>query len=135
MAEALARSRFPATVRVESAGVDPADAAHPLAIEILRDEDGLDLRGHRPRPLTEVDFSRFDLVVLLASLSDEDALERVSASVERLHWLTEDPTAVGFDVRRDVWLDRFRDVRDALARRLDQLVARGHESFGPPGLR
>ncbi|MCB9629985.1 MAG: arsenate reductase ArsC [Sandaracinaceae bacterium] len=132
MAEALARVRLPASVHVTSAGRDPSLAVHPLAVETLREEDRLDLSGHQPRRLDAVDLGRVDLVV---SLAGRDALEGLPRGIERLHWDTEDPTLVSFDVRRDVLLDRFRDVRDALVRRLDQLVARGHESFGPPGLR
>jgi hypothetical protein len=62
-------------------------------------------------------------------------LASLPRGLERLHWPTEDPTLVSFDIRRDVLLDRFRDVRDTLVRRLEQLRTRGHESFGPPGLR
>ena len=131
MAEALAQKRFPG-LHVTSAGVSPNQAVHPLAVETLRDEDGLHIGQHRPRHLEGVDLSRVDLVV---SLAGPDVLAGLPRGLERLHWPTEDPTLVSFDVRRDVLLDRFRDVRDALVRRLEQLRTRGHESFGPPGLR
>jgi protein-tyrosine-phosphatase len=132
MAEALARVRLPTSVYVGSAGRDPCQTVNPLAAVTLRDEDRLDIGQHQPRALTAVDFTRLDLVV---SLAGRAVLEGVPRHIERLHWDTEDPTLVSFDVRRDVLLDRFRDVRDTLVRRLEQLITRGHESFGPPGLR
>ena len=132
MAEALARVRLPSSVCVTSAGRDPSQSVHALAVETLREEDRLDIRGHTPRPLSAVDLTRLDLVV---SLAGPEVLDGLPRSLERLHWDTEDPTLVSFEVRRDVLVDRFRDVRDTLVRRLDQLIARGHESFGPPGLR
>lgn len=131
MAEALARKRFPG-LHVTSAGLSPSESVHALAVETLRDEDSLDIRAHRPRPLSGVDLAGVDLVV---SLAGREVLEGLPRGLERLHWSTEDPTLVSFDVRRDVLLDRFRDVRDSLVRRLEQLRTRGHESFGPPGLR
>ena len=131
MAEALARKRFP-DLPVTSAGVVPSESVHALAVETLRDEDGLDIRAHQPRHLSSVDLSHVDLVV---SLAGPDVLTTLPRGIERLHWKTDDPTLVSFDVRRDVLLDRFRDVRDSLVRRLEQLRTRGHGSFGPPGLR
>jgi arsenate reductase len=131
MAEALAQKRFPG-LHVSSAGLVPSETVHPLAVETLRDEDTLDIRAHRPRHLDSVDLTQVDLVV---SLAGPDVLASLPRGLERLHWTTEDPTLVSFDVRRDVLLDRFRDVRDSLVRRLEQLRTRGHESFGPPGLR
>lgn len=131
MAEALAKKRFPG-LHVTSAGLSPTEKVHPLAVETLRDEDSLDIRAHQPRPLGAVDLARVDLVI---SLAGPDVLAGLPRGLERLHWTTEDPTLVSFDVRRDVLLDRFRDVRDSLVRRLEQLRTRGHESFGPPGLR
>lgn len=131
MAEALARKRFP-DLHVSSAGISPSESVHPLAVETLRDEDSLDIRAHRPRQLGSVDLTQVDLVV---SLAGREVLASLPRGIERLHWATEDPTLASFDVRRDVLLDRFRDVRDSLVRRLEQLRTRGHESFGPPGLR
>ncbi|MBP7682807.1 MAG: arsenate reductase ArsC [Deltaproteobacteria bacterium] len=131
MAEALARKRFP-ELPISSAGLVPSETVHPLAVETLRDEDSLDIRAHRPRHLGSVDLAQVDLVV---SLAGPEVLASLPRGLERLHWATEDPTLVSFDVRRDVLLDRFRDVRDSLVRRLEQLRTRGHESFGPPGLR
>ena len=135
MAEALARARMAPGLTIVSAGVTPSYEVHPLAVETLREEDNLDASAHQPRALDAVDLSEVDLIVSLAGRDALRGLPPESAGVERLHWETEDPTLVSYDVRRDVLLDRFRDVRDSLVRRIDQLKARGHESFGPPGMR
>lgn len=66
MAEALARRRFGDTVRVSSAGVrpqQPADAKS--AIETLKNEFGLDVSGHAPRSLQDIDLGAFDHVIVL----------------------------------------------------------------------
>jgi protein-tyrosine-phosphatase len=66
MAEALARRRFGDAVRVSSAGMrpqQPADAKN--AIEALRADFGLDVSGHVPRSLQDVDLGAFDHVIVL----------------------------------------------------------------------
>ncbi len=66
MAEALARRRFGNTVRVSSAGVrpqQPGDAKN--AIETLKAEFGLDVSGHLPRDVRDLDLDTFDQVIVL----------------------------------------------------------------------
>src|SRR5437667_3305014 len=66
MAEALARRRFGEAVRVSSAGLrpqQPEDARN--AIETLKAEFGLDVSGHIPRSVRDVDLNAFDYVVAL----------------------------------------------------------------------
>lgn len=143
MAEALGKRRARGSqIIVESAGIEPADAVHPFAVETMRAEDGVDISGHVPRSVTslsEADWARFDLVISLVPKETLIHHEAFAGSglpdIETLYWKTEDPTLANGDVRRDVLLDRFRDVHDQLKRRISQLARRGHESFGPPGMR
>ncbi len=66
LAEALARRRFGASVRVASAGIRPQrpeDAQD--AIDTLRQLFKLDASGHVPRDVAGVDLEAFDFVVSL----------------------------------------------------------------------
>lgn len=116
MAEGLARARFGGRVRVASAGSAPA-AVHPLAIAAL-DEIGIDASGHRSTSVDAIDPERVDVVVTLCA---EEVCPAFPGTVRRLRWPLPDPAgAGGSDAER---FDRFRAVRDELARRLETLDA------------
>lgn len=114
MAEGLARARFGDRVRVGSAGSSPA-VVHPLAIAAL-DELGIDISGQLSKSVATVDPSDVDLVVTLCA---EEVCPAFPGSAKRLHWPLPDPAGgPGSDADR---LERFRAVRDEIARRLDRL--------------
>ena len=116
MAEGLARARFGGRVRVASAGSAPA-AVHPLAVAAL-DEVGIDASGHRSTSVDAIDPEWVDVVVTLCA---EEVCPAFPGTVRRLRWPLPDPAgAGGSDAAR---LDRFRAVRDELARRLETLDA------------
>ena len=116
MAEGLARARFGGRVRIASAGSAPA-AVHPLAIAAL-DEIGIDVSGHRSTSVATIDPEWVDVVVTLCA---EEVCPAFPGTVRRLRWPLPDPAgAGGSDAER---LDRFRAVRDELARRLETLDA------------
>ena len=116
MAEGLARARFGSRARVASAGSSPT-AVHPLAIAALG-EIGIDIRGQRSTSVEAVDPTSVDVVVTLCA---EEVCPVFPGSVRRLHWPMPDPAgAAGADADR---LERFRSVRDEIARRLSDLDA------------
>ncbi len=116
MAEGLARARLGARVRVTSAGSSPT-SVHPLAIAAL-DEIGIDIRGQRSTSVEAVDPASVDVAVTLCA---EEVCPAFPGSVRRLHWPMPDPArATGSDADR---LERFRSVRDDIARRLADLDA------------
>jgi protein-tyrosine-phosphatase len=51
-------------VVVHSAGTDPAQHLNPAVIEAMK-EVGIDISAQRPRPLTDEDASRADVVVTM----------------------------------------------------------------------
>ena len=127
MAEGLARARFGGRVRVASAGSAPA-AVHPLAAAAL-DEVGIDAGGQRSKSVASIAPGSVDVVVTLCA---EEVCPAFPGAVRRLHWPLPDPAgAVGSDAER---LDRFRAVRDEIARRLPALDALlpGAPAPGPP---
>ena len=116
MAEGLARARFGVRVRVASAGSAPA-ALHPLTAAAL-DEVGIDVGGQRSKSVDSIAPGSVDVVVTLCA---EEVCPAFPGAVRRLHWPLPDPAgAAGSDAER---LDRFRAVRDEIARRLPALDA------------
>ena len=114
MAEGLARARFRGRAEVQSAGSNPA-SVHPLAIAAL-DEIGIDISGHRSKSVETIDAATIDLVVTLCA---EEVCPAFLGGARRLHWPLPDPAgADGAALER---LNRFRAVRDEIARRLDAL--------------
>ena len=123
MAEGLARARFGARARVASAGSSPT-AVNPLAVAAL-DEIGIDIRGQRSTSVDDVDPASIDMVVTLCA---EEVCPVLPGRVRRLHWPLPDPAGTsGSDAER---LERFRSVRDEIARRLANLDP---ELAGPDG--
>jgi arsenate reductase len=90
LAEALFRAEGGEGLEVESAGSHPKPAVNPLAVEVAREVLGLDLTGHRPKPLTQFLGDGFDVVVTVC----DDAAESCPVfpgAPERVHWSLPDP--------------------------------------------
>lgn len=116
MAEGLARARFGSRARVASAGSSPTKV-HPLAIAAL-DEIGIDISGQRSTSVEAIDPASIGVVVTLCA---EEVCPVFPGRVRRLHWPMPDPAgAAGSDAERR---ERFRSVRDEIARRLADLDA------------
>ena len=111
MAEGLARARFGERVRVQSAGSEPS-RVNPLAIDALR-EIGIDISSHTSKSVDTIDPSSVDLVITLCA---DEVCPMGLAGVARLHWPLPDPAGAGGGI------ERFREVRDELARRIDDLL-------------
>src|SRR5688572_3696362 len=52
MAEGFLRRSLAGRYEVQSAGTDPKDQVHPLAVKVMA-EEGIDISGHRPKPLSD----------------------------------------------------------------------------------
>lgn len=116
MAEGLARSMFGGRIRVESAGSRPL-RVHPHAVRVM-EEIGIDISGHRSKSVEEVDLASVDLVVTLCA---EEVCPARAAEARRLHWPIPDPADPSLP--RDQQLERFRDARDELRKRLEAEAA------------
>lgn len=118
MASALTRQLYGKSIYVASAGVrkgenDPFTAA-------VMEEIGIDISRHRPKTLDEIDEYEglnFDLVISLSPEAHHKAMELThSNALEVEYWPTPDPTAV--EGSREQRLDAYRNVRDALMKRI-----------------
>jgi protein-tyrosine-phosphatase len=126
MAEALARHYFGREIYFASAGLKRGEP-DPFAIAAM-DEIGIDISGHKPHTFEDLEDSNFDLIVTLSPESHHKALEFTRAmAVDVVYWPTMDATAA--QGSRETILDVYRAVRDALAKRIMQLLSieRGSE--------
>ena len=111
MAEGLARARYGARVRIQSAGSRPSQV-NPLAVEVMA-EVGIDITSQRSKSVDTIDPTTVDTVVTLCAEEVCPGFLRVARQV---HWAVPDPGAStgSQDERRE----RFRGVRDDIGRRL-----------------
>ena len=112
MAEALARSLFGDRVGVQSAG-SMATQVHADAVAAIA-ERGIDISAARSKSVDTIDPASVDLVITLCA---EEVCPIWPARIEHLHWPLPDPAGASATTR----LQRFRDTRDDLERRLSQL--------------
>ena len=123
MAEGLLNARAGGRYVAFSAGTHPTKI-QPLAIQALA-ELGIDISeaaGHRAKNLTEFIGQPVDLVVTVC----DDAAEECPffpGARRQVHWGYPDPSAAtGSEEER---LAVFRQVRDAIAARIDRFLAEG----------
>jgi protein-tyrosine-phosphatase len=121
MAEGLLKRRFGTRVFVDSCGLRKGDAIDPMAVLVM-DELGVDIFKHRPKSFNELEDDSFDLIISLAPQAHHRALEYTRhLAVDVEYWPTLDPSAV--EGSREVRMDTYRDVRDALDKRIAQRFA------------
>ncbi len=112
MAEGLARARWGAAVRVESAGSRPS-RVNPWAIEVMR-ERGVDLTAHASKSVDTIDPEGVDVVITLCA---EEVCPVFLGRARRLHWPMPDP-ALSAPLDDETMRARFRAARDAIDARL-----------------
>jgi protein-tyrosine-phosphatase len=108
--------RLPGAVHDEVSDEDVAAGVDPF-VEAVMAEIGCELAGHRPKTFDDLEDSSFDLVVSLTPEAQHRAVELArgrAADIE--YWPTVDPTLA--EGSREVRLEAYRQVRDALAERI-----------------
>ncbi len=120
MAEALARARFGARVRVQSAGTRPSQV-NPYAIAVMA-ERGVDMAGQHSKAVSTIDPATVDLVVTLCA---EEVCPLFLGAAARLHWPIDDPASADPSSSREEFLARFRRARDEIDARLHELTPAG----------
>ena len=126
MAEGLMKLMLGDRVYVDSCGVrtEESDEPDPFVVAVM-DELGFDTKGHHPKSFDELEDDSFDLVISLTPEAQHRAVELARGrAVDIEYWPTHDPTLVMGS--REIVLDAYRAVRDALAERIRQ-------RFPPPG--
>ena len=121
MAEAIMKHLHGQRIFVDSVGVRPGE--HDPFVDAVMDEIGIDITRHRVKIFEQLDDDYFDLIITLSPEAHHKALEMtrtMACDVE--YWPTNDATAV--DGSRETKLNAYRDVRDALLRRITERFAR-----------
>jgi protein-tyrosine-phosphatase len=95
---------------VLSAGTTPAERVHPEVVEVMR-ELGIDLSDRQPQLLTRELAEQADIVITMGC-GDECPYIPGKQYVD---WDLEDPKSQP--------IERVREIRDDIARRVEQLVA------------
>lgn len=113
MAEGLLREIGGNRLEVESAGVI-ASFVRPQAIEVMK-EIGIDISGHRSKPVEEFTGQSFDYVITVCDNAKESC-PVFPGNVKRIHWSFDDPAeANGSDEEKTAV---FRRVRDEIREKL-----------------
>lgn len=116
MAEGLLRHDAGDTFEVESAGTKPG-AVRPEAIQAMQ-EVGIDMSGHRSKPVDEFESQRFDYVITVCDHAKESCPVFLGAA-KRLHHSFEDPPPPSVSSEQER-LAIFRRVRDELRNYLQE---------------
>jgi arsenate reductase len=116
MAEGIARSFAPASVKISSAGSRPS-RLNPVAVKALA-EVGIDIRQHFSKSVDDVPPGDVDAVVTLCA---EEVCPVFLGKALRVHWGLPDPAGAGNTDEEQ--LQAFRKVRDELRRRLARVFA------------
>ncbi len=116
MAEGIARSRAPAGIRISSAGSTPS-RLNPLAVRAMA-EIGIDITGQHSKSVDDIPSEDVDAVITLCA---EEVCPVFLGHALRAHWSLRDPA--GASGTEEEQLQRFREVRDELRRRLSALFA------------
>jgi arsenate reductase len=114
MAEGLARDIFGDSALIQSAGVN-SSRVHPLAIEVMK-EIGIDLSHQWSKTIQEIDLSQVDWII---TLCDEEICTYSRLGLHKENWPCPNPTRGVFTANAQ--LDRFRDIRDFLRKKISEL--------------
>ena len=111
----------PERARAISAGTQPADAVHPVVVEVMK-EAGIDVSGHRPRRITP-ELARNARLLVTMGCGDQCP---VVPGLELADWPLPDP--------KDRPLGEVRAIRDDIRSRVLHLVTSrgwGRPAEGP----
>ncbi len=116
IAEGWARKLLPTSVRVWSAGSDPASVVNPHAVTVMS-EVGVDISTQVPKRISDVPLGDIDTIITLCA---EEVCVAMPGQIANEEWTYEDPAAAGdTDEAR---LEAFRVVRDDLKQRIPGLA-------------
>ena len=125
--EGFLRAALGDTANVQSAGSKPAGFVHPLAIKVMT-EVGIDISGHRSKPLTDFLEQPVHTVITVCGNVDQ-ACPIFPGQLNRHHWPFYDPAkAAGND---EEVLKCFRTVRDEMRRVFEAYAAGIKDTLKP----
>ena len=108
----------PSKAQAESAGTEPGDRVHPEVLAVMQ-EVGIELSGVKPRKLTQELAESADMLVTMGC---EEACPVVPGVVP-VDWPLPDPKGQP--------IEKVREIRDEIRRRVTDLLERGPGTFAP----
>ncbi len=119
MAEGLVKSFCGDRVYVDSVGAE-AGELDPMAVEVMG-EIGIDISRHRPKALSGLLDTSFDLIIVLSRRAAELVKEHMRMeAVDIVQWPVGDPSDA--EGNREQRLIAYREVRDRLKDRIESLL-------------
>jgi arsenate reductase (thioredoxin) len=118
MAEGWLRELAPEDFAVFSAGTEPKEVIHPLAVKVMADV-GIDISQQRPKHLQPFVGQSWDFIITVCDRARESCPVFPEAH-EQIHWSLDDPAAaIGTERERE---RVFRQVRDQILQRIRLFV-------------
>ena len=110
---------------VLSAGTEPKDEVHPMAVQVMQ-EDGVDISGQHPKGIREF-LGRIPVRYLLIVCGGaNETCPRIWPGMrERLFWPFDDPAS--FEGSPEDVRNEFRRVRDQIRDRIESWLAEASE--------
>ncbi len=102
------------SVEVYSAGSNPSDYIHPLAVKVMK-EKGIDISKNIPKSLDEIPLKELDYVITLCDDAEENCPIVIGA--KKLHWGFPDPAKV-----KEKQLNVFKYIRDEIEKKVEELI-------------
>lgn len=121
LAQALAVLQNPKNVSFESAGVQPWDALHPMAVKLMR-EMGVDDKAHYPKAVASLADRHFDAVITIGDPARQLLPSRINGNPYRIHWDIVDPAdADGTSASETVFRATLAQIKQRLPELWEQL--------------
>jgi arsenate reductase len=127
LAEGILRAAAGDLIDVQSAGSNPAGYVHPEAIAVMQ-EIGIDISGHRSKPLTEFLNQNVTTVITVCGNAAQ-VCPMFPGQLNRRHWGFDDPahaTGTPEEIRAE-----FRRVRDEIRKVFEAYAAGLREGRAP----
>ncbi|WP_028949896.1 arsenate reductase ArsC [Sulfurihydrogenibium subterraneum] len=121
MAEGYAKffaKKYGKNIEFYSAGSNPSGYIHPKAIEVMK-EEGIDISDQYSKHIDEIPINQMDYVITLCGDAAESCPVVPGANTQ--HWGLPDPARV-IGLTEDAKLNAFRNVRDEIKKRVEQLI-------------
>lgn len=120
MAEGFLKKYAGDRFNVSSAGLEPTEV-NPLAVEAMR-EVGIDISGQTSKSIDRfLGKETIHFAIFVCSQAEEACPYVYSLSLNRMSWPFEDPA--GFEGGREEKLEKFREVRNRIDKRITNWLA------------
>jgi len=131
IAEGYLRHLADEEFNVYSAGTEPKDEVHPLAVQVMH-EVGIDISGQEPKGLKEF-LGRLPVryLMIVCSGANESCPRIFPGLSERLYWPFDDPAS--FEGTPEETLAEFRRVRDEIRERVVEWLKSTTDAKAPAG--